>query len=157
MNRRQLLAFVPAAPLALAQESAPELSEPEKEFQESLNNVTLQGFFTHGESKELHEDRYVIERVTKDKGDLWRFEGRIQYNKRDIKVAMPLPVKWAGDTPVISLTDFQIPGSGKYTARVVIYKGDYAGTWAAGTRRGGILFGKIVKNAAVPAPGPAVL
>ena len=131
---------------ACAQDAAPQLSSAEKQFQEMLSNVTLVGFYTRGEGKELQEDRYVIERVTKIKDDLWKFEARIQYNKKDMKMAMNLPVKFAGDTPVISLTNFGIPGSGSFSARVVFYDGGYAGTWAPTGKTGGKLFGMIVKN-----------
>jgi len=55
--------------LLSAQDAAPvpELTAPEKQFQESMNNVTMVGFFTMGDSKDLHEDKYVIERVTKER------------------------------------------------------------------------------------------
>ena len=105
--RYALSLFITA--IAFAQDAPPpplELNAAEKQFQESLNNVTLIGYFTQGDGKELTDDKYVIERVTKVKEDTWKFEARIQYNKKDFKVAMPLPVKFAGDTPVISLTNF---------------------------------------------------
>ena len=137
------LLFVSAA---FAQDPAPQLNPAEKQFQEMLTNVALVGFYTRGDSKELLEDRYVIERITKIKDDVWKFEARIQYNKKDMKIAMNLPVKFAGDTPVISLTNFGIPGSGSFSARVVFYDGGYAGTWAPTGKTGGKLFGKIVKN-----------
>ncbi len=149
-----LLFPILGAAFALAQETPapPELTDAEKQFQEAMNNVTMIGYFTMGDSKDLHEDRYVIERVTKVKEDSWKFEARIQYNKKDVKVAMALPVKFAGDTPVISLTNFGVPGFGSFTARVVIYNGTYAGTWGGtGPGHGGLMFGKIVKNdAAAP-------
>jgi hypothetical protein len=47
------------------------------------------------------------------------------------------------DTPVITLTDISILGFGTYTARVVLYRDQYAGTWS-GKNYGGQLFGKIV-------------
>lgn len=142
------LAFFLLPILALAQD-APELTAAEKQFQDSMVNVKLTGYYTLGDSPELHEDGYVIERVSKIGADTWKFEARIQYNKKDFKLAMNLPVKFAGDTPVISLTDFAVPGFGKFTARVVLYNGTYAGYWsAAGASHGGTLFGKIVKNEA---------
>jgi hypothetical protein len=153
----KLAIFLLISAFVLAQDAAPppplELNAAEKQFQESLNNVTLTGYFTQGDGKELTEDKYVIERVTKVKEDTWKFEARIQYNKKDFKVAMPLPVKFAGDTPVISLTNFAVPGFGSFTARVVMYNGAYAGTWgsAGANGHGGKLFGKIVKNEPAPA------
>ena len=151
----KLTLLLSIAAFAVAQDAAPpplELNAAEKQFQEALNNVALIGFFTQGDTAELHDDKYVIERVTKIKEDTWKFEARIQYNKKDFKVAMPLPVKFAGDTPVISLTNFAVPGFGSFTARVVMYNGAYAGTWgAAGANgHGGKLFGKIVMNEPPP-------
>ena len=102
-----------------------DLSHAEKQFQDVLANVTLTGYYVQGDNSQLHEDRYVIERVSKVKDDLWKFEARIQYNKQDMKVAMSFPVKFAGDTPVISLTNFTVPGFGAFTARVVIYDGTF--------------------------------
>ena len=62
-------------------------------------------------------------------GDIWLFRTRLKYNDREIPVPIPLSVKWAGDTPVITLTDLAIPGVGTYSARVVLYRDQYAGTW----------------------------
>ena len=151
----KLAIFLFISGFILAQDVAPpplELNAAEKQFQEALNNVTLIGYFTQGDGAELHDDKYVIERVTKVKEDTWKFEARIQYNKKDFKVAMALPVKFAGDTPVISLTNFVVPGFGSFTARVVMYNGAYAGTWgsAGANGHGGKLFGKIVKNEPAP-------
>ena len=108
-----------------------------------MTNIVMSGYFSQGDKPELKEDRYVIDRVTKIKEDLWKFEARIQYNKKDIKIAMPLPVKFAGDTPVISLTNYAVPGFGTFNARVVIYNGTYAGTWGGtGAGHSGLMFGK---------------
>ena len=132
---------------ALAQETAPPpaMSAAEKAFQESMTNVTMLGFFTVGDSTELHDDKYIIERVTKVRDDVWKFEARVMYNKKDVKVALNVPVKWAGDTPVITLTRQGVGGLGVFDTRLVIYKGGYAGTWGGGDH-GGKMFGNIVKN-----------
>src|ERR1700728_3379922 len=135
----KLAIFLFVAGFIFAQDAAPplfELNTAEKQFQEALNNVTLIGYFTQGDGADLHDDKYVIERVTKVKDDTWKFEARIQYNNKDFKVAMPLPVKFAGDTPVISLTNFVVPGFGSFTARVVLYNGAYAGTWGSAGANG---------------------
>ena len=47
---------------------------------------------------------------------------------------------------MITLTDFTVPGLGTFSARVVIYRNKYAGTWSHG-EVGGHLFGTIEKNA----------
>ena len=70
------------------------------------------------------------------------FEARITYGEHDVTVPLTLPVKWAGDTPVITVDNMGIPGLGLYTARVMIYADHYAGFWSGGDH-GGHLFGVI--------------
>ena len=139
----------------MTQQPAPavEMTAAEKEFQQTMTNVTLVGYFTVGDGKELRDDRYVIDRVTKVKDGLWQFVARIQYNKKDIPVTINVPVFFAGDTPVMSLTRQSIEGMGTYDTRLVIYKGGYAGTWGGGAG-GGKMFGNIVKNDAAAPPKP---
>ena len=125
----------------------PDKAALEKAFVKAMTNVTLVGHFTiEGENNDkLREERYTIDKVTKANGDYWIFLARIKYGKHNVKLPLPLRVKWAGDTPVITVTDVAIPGIGTYTARVVIHRGQYAGTWS-GKDHGGQLFGKVVKN-----------
>jgi len=140
-----MLVQEPAAPL--------ELNAAEKQFQEMLSNVTMEGYFTVGDSAETRPDKYIIERVTKIKEDVWRFEARVLYNGKDFKAAVPVPVKWAGDVPVLTLSNYSIPGQGIFSARILMYNGMYAGTWGA-QDHGGKMFGKIVKIAPPPASPP---
>jgi hypothetical protein len=128
-----------AAPPAVAMNAA------EKAFFDSMNNVKMIGFFTVGDSKELHDDAYVIEKITKVADGQWNFAARIQYGGRDVKVTLKIPVAFAGDTPVINFIRQTVQGMGTYDARVLFFKGGYAGTWGAGDH-GGTMFGKIVKN-----------
>jgi len=136
--------------LATAQQAPPpavEMTPAEKEFQQLMDHVVLVGHFTVGDSSELHDDRYVIDGVTKVKDGVWRFSARVQYANKDVPVAINVPVIWAGDTPVLSLPRQAIEGLGMYEARLVIYKGGYAGTWGGGAG-GGKMFGNIIKNEA---------
>ena len=73
-----LLAALLLVPGALAQNapSPAPMTPAEKQFQEALDNVALVGYFTRGDQADLHEDRYVIERVTKVQDDVWKFEAR---------------------------------------------------------------------------------
>ena len=102
----------------------------ERQFEQDLSGATLVGHFSFGSGAKLTEEKYNIEKVSKLKDGLWLFRARIQYGSRDVTVPMPLPVVWAGDTPMITLTDLTIPGVGTYTARVMIYRGHYAGYWS---------------------------
>lgn len=48
-----------------------------------------------------------------------------------------MQVKWAGDTPVITLDDVGMPGDkSAYSARVLVYDKTYAGTWSGGGHAG---------------------
>ena len=111
----------------------------EQQFEQMLSGAELVGHFTvdgADADRPLKEDRYTISKVTKISGDVWRFDCRVQYGERDVTVPIPLAVKWAGDTPVITLTDMAIPGLGTYTARVLLHRDRYAGTWQAGNDHG---------------------
>ena len=77
-------------------------------------------------------------------GDLWLLKARVKYGDKDVTLPIPLEIKWAGDTPVITMTNMEIPGLGTFSTRVVLYEGRYAGTWQHGAV-GGHLFGKIEK------------
>ena len=143
-----------ASSAVLAQDE--DIEELEAEFERTMSGATLVGAFTDSDHPEAapRQERYTIKRVTKIRDDLWRFEARIQYGKNDVTVPIPLQVKWAGDTPVITLTDLPIPGLGTFTARVLVYRGQYAGTWSGGSH-GGQLFGAVVPAAAAPDGAPS--
>jgi hypothetical protein len=115
-----------------------------KQFEKTMTGATLVGYFTTNgkEADGLKEEKYRLKAVRKvERGDYWRFEW--QYGGKDQAFGLELEVKWAGDTPVVTLTDMLVPGMGKFTARVLFYRDEYAGTWSAGDH-GGKLFGKIV-------------
>ncbi len=121
-------------------------AELEKEFEKTMSGCVLVGKFTvvGKEDQAPKEERYTITKVKKQDDGEWIFLCRIQYGKNDATVPLKLKVEWAGDTPVITLTDLTIPGMGTFTSRVLIYRGWYAGTWQHGPV-GGHLFGKIEK------------
>ncbi|PYT28934.1 MAG: hypothetical protein DMG58_17420 [Acidobacteria bacterium] len=118
----------------------------EQKFQQMMSGVTLIGHSANLKDESTSgEEKYVIEKVSKLRGDTWLFHVRIQYGSHDIPVPLPVTIKWAGDTPVITLTNLTIPGLGTYTARVLLYQDQYAGTWSS-TDHGGQVFGKIVRQ-----------
>ena len=118
----------------------------EKQFSEMMNGVTLDGHSTRLNKDGIAGDeKYVIDKVSKLTGETWLIHARIQYRTHEVPVPVPVVIKWAGDTPVITLTDLSIPGVGTYTARVLLYRGQYAGTWS-GQKGGGQIFGKIVRR-----------
>ena len=91
----------------------------------------------------LRKEVYEIKEVRKlPDGDLWVITARIKYGEHDLTVPVPLEVKWAGTTPVLTLDNLTIPGLGTFSARVVLHRDKYAGTWQHDDS-GGHLFGKI--------------
>ncbi len=123
------------------------LTDLEREFTERMQNVALEGHFTlEGvERRDGNPELYEIASVTKLDGDNWRFEARVVYGNVDVTVPVVVPMVWAGDTPMVSITDFAIPGLGEeFGARVVFYDERYAGTWDHGPY-GGMMYG-IIKS-----------
>jgi hypothetical protein len=127
---------------------ADESEEREKAFSTRMSNVTLVGSFTvdgrtDGPPK---AERYEIKSVTKLGGNLWTFVTRVKYGNVDTRIPITVPLEWAGDTPMVSLTDATLPGLGSaFSARVIFHGDRYAGTWQHG-KVGGHMFGRIEKT-----------
>lgn len=141
--------FAPAADDPLPEAAVtPDRETLIRDFERSMSGAALKGYFTiNGKELEngLKEETYHLKSVKKLKhGDFWQFEW--QYGNAGKTLSLPLEIKWAGDTPVITLTDVLVPGMGKFTARVLFYDGEYAGTWSAADH-GGRIFGKVVSEA----------
>ena len=134
-----------------AKDAPSEREQVEKKFIDSLSGAVLVGHYTliaNGrEAAAPKEEKYSIESVTKLKDDVFLFKTRIQYGDHDVTVPLPLPVTFTGDTPMIVLNKFPVPGLGTLSARVIFHEGKYAGTWDGGDH-GGHLYGQIVKPAA---------
>ena len=120
------------------------LTDLERRFSERMTKVALVGRFTvtGREDRPGNPERYEIASVTKVGDDQWRFDARVRYGSVDVTLPMTVMMIWAGDTPVISLTDFTIPTLGTFTARVFFYEDRYAGSWQHGDV-GGHMFGTI--------------
>ena len=124
--------------------SAPPSAKPTREeletrFQATLAKATFTGRWSlieKGQPGLEKEDKYTILGVSKVGGEVWLIHARIQYGGKDITAPIPVKVRWAGDTPVIVVEDVGVPGSGKYSARVLLHQDTYAGTWSGGAVRG---------------------
>ncbi len=114
--------------------------------EKALSGATLVGNFTvTGQEKtQLVAERYELKGVKHVEGELWLFQARIHYGEHDVTLPLTLPIRWAGDTPVICVDRLGIPGLGVYTARVMIYADHYAGFWSSADH-GGHLFGIVEK------------
>lgn len=160
-----LLALLALAPSLLAQEKAPPKETKEepkaaaksampdqaalfKKFSETMSGAKLVGNFTVDGmplDKLIKEEYHIISAEKMPNGDYWLITARVKYGKNDITIPMPLEVKWAGKTPVITLDAVTIPGLGTFDAKVVIDGKRYAGTWQHGAV-GGLLFGAIKRE-----------
>lgn len=145
---RLIAADVPQAPASQAAAEKPlDQAALEKAFAENMSGVIFSGSYSvvvDGKEKPAQMEKYTISKVSKTKNDYWLFTARIQYGQHDLTVPMNLQVKWAGDTPVITLTNLTIPGLGTFTSRVLIYGDRYAGTWQH-DKVGGHLWGRLEK------------
>lgn len=128
---------------------APQLEAEENplfaKFTRLMTGAKLRGQFTvDGKPMDrLTEETYEISKVEKlPDGDEWIITARIKYGERDMTFPVPLEVKWAGKTPVLTLDNMTIPGFGTFGARVVFHKDKYAGTWSHDDV-GGHMFGMI--------------
>lgn len=121
------------------------LTSDEQAFRAAMSGAALVGNFTiDGKAGDLKPERYEIGQIRKVADDMWLIPTRIVYGGNDVTLPISLPVKWAGETPVITVDNVGFPGLGTYSARVIIHDGYYAGYWKGGGH-GGHLFGKIVK------------
>lgn len=127
----------------------------ERVFKDMLTDSILKGTWqmTHAEKEggkialsAPREEQYTIDKVSKASGDYWIIMARIQYADKDVRIPVTVRVVFAEDTPIITLDDMKLPGLGTYSARVMIYRNFYAGTWF-GCGYGGLLSGEVLKQA----------
>ena len=121
----------------------------EERFSKQLTGAALVGSFVvdgSGPNQTAEPERYEIVSASKlpKSDDYWVIVARLQYGEKKLSVPIPITLKvaWAGDTPVMSLSDLTVPGFGTFTARVMFYGDRYAGTWQHG-EVGGHMWGKI--------------
>ncbi len=135
-------------------------AELESALAKSLSGATLEGSFTStgagSDTTKLSREKYTLGEVKKVAGNLWQIPARIEYGGKDVTLPIVLPIRWAGDTPMVAVDDLPLPGFGAVSARVMFFDGHYAGYWKHG-KHGGHLFGVIhpAEKAAGEAKPPA--
>jgi hypothetical protein len=145
----------PAAPTAPEAKPKKSQAELEAELSKLLSGATLEGSFTTTgpgrDGQRLSADRYTLGEVRKLSGNIWLIQARM----REAMIPLPLPIEWAGDTPLIIVDNFTIPGMGTFSARVMFFADHYAGYWKH-DERGGSMFGVIhrAKPDAAPTATP---
>lgn len=129
-----------------AHATSEEQAAREAALSQMLSGATLEGSFTDtAQAKngtKLDREKYTLGEVKKVAGEVWQFPARIQYGGKDVTLPIMLPVKWAGDTPVVVVDTVDLPGFGAVSARVMFFEGHYAGFWKHGEHSGN-LFGLI--------------
>jgi hypothetical protein len=135
-----------AEPSPQAVKPAPKEAELEAAFSKMLSGATLEGSYTNtgkgSDPAKLSGEKYTLGEVKKLQGDYWLIPARIQYGDKDVTIPLTLPVRWAGDTPMIVVDELGLPGFGTVSARVMFFADHYAGYWKHG-KSGGHLFGTV--------------
>lgn len=154
------IALVLASGVAHGQQAQNEAEQASREaaFARLMSGARMVGSFTASDAapgSPPQADGYDLVQVSKVEGTLsqWRFEARIAYGGGHFSLPLVVDVLWAGDTPVITVTDMAIPLLGTFSARVVIHDEQYAGTWK-GAGHSGQLFG-VLERAAPAGDGEA--
>jgi hypothetical protein len=121
-------------------------AELESAFEKMLSGATLEGSFTStgrgSDPTRLRSEKYTIGEVKKLAPGVWVISARIEYGEHDVTLPVTVPIRWAGDTPVIVVDNQSLPGFGTVSARVMFFADHYAGYWKHGDH-GGHLFGLI--------------
>lgn len=131
-----------------AEGTSAEQKQREAAFEQEMANTVLTGAFTVDGKLDAapKSESYEIESVKHLGGGIWTFTTRVKYGEVDVKLPINVPMIWAGDTPMVSLTNASIPGMGEgFSARVIFYDNRYAGTWQHG-KKGGHMYGTIAKS-----------
>jgi hypothetical protein len=126
---------------------APDPATREAAFAERMTGARLIGKFSvwtpQGEQMPAADDTYDVSELTRGEGDTWIFRYTMSYGGGNkLTVPIPVTVLWAGDTPVLTMTDQAVEGLGVFSVRVLIYGDRYAGTWQS-PMAGGHMWGRI--------------
>lgn len=148
----------PEKPAGGKKEPAPvPMNDAEAAFAKLMTGADLVGYFTvEGRKGTPKEDRYTIAKAVKVKDGKWMIHARVKYGDVNVVVPVPVNMDWAGDTPVLSVTNLSIPLLGNGFDTRLLFDGDrYAGTWAHG-KVGGHMWGRIerAKSEDIPAEKP---
>lgn len=141
----------PAAARAEAENRPPpaDRAERERQLAENLSGTTLIGFMGRNHKGRIEavaaDAGYRLGKVEKNPAGLWRFDYFMPGTDTLFDMP-PVAVEWAGEIPVIVITEIAIPGkAGTFSARILIDGDQYSGTWSDGKSRG-CMFGAIVRE-----------
>jgi hypothetical protein len=142
-----------AVPSLSAARAVAESDDREATFSALMEGATLEGQFDIVGPQGVmpaQSDVYSVSKLERADDGRWVFHYQMGYTQNAPMAPIPVTVEWAGETPVITVTDQALPGvPGTFSARVLIHAGKYAGTWSHGPI-GGHMWGVVKK----PAPSP---
>ncbi|MCO6439164.1 MAG: hypothetical protein J5J06_18900 [Phycisphaerae bacterium] len=137
-------------------EADAEQAKRDKSFAESMKGVTLEGVWQMTAEGGLNSrepltepkaERYEIAEATKVVDDQWIINARIEVGDKDVTIPVPVRIVWAGDTPIITVDRVPVPTMGTYSARVMIFRGFYSGTWVNDEKQyGGVMAGRVLRQ-----------
>lgn len=138
------LLLLPLSFAAVRQDTQVDQEAREEAFAALLTNARLTGIFTDDARPDAtpQRDSYTISKAECLEDGIWRIESLIEYGKNSVKVPLFIKVVWAGDTPVMTLDELEVPGLGTFTCRILFHGKNYAGIWR-GTDHGGAMSGVI--------------
>ena len=136
------------SPDSLKSETSDYRNRLNERLQKFLTHITFRGQFTTdkkgSENEPPKQDEYTITSASHVSGDYWLLTSRIQYRDIDVTLPVPVVIRWAGTTPVITLEKVTLPGMGTFSSRVLVHNNRYTGTWQHDDV-GGHLFGTLSK------------
>jgi hypothetical protein len=146
MKTRLTLFATLAITIAAAAAAQDGRAELERRLQETLDGARLVGQFdvvgADGVSRQPQSEQYAVSQLARDAEGRWVFNVSMSYGTQQHTMPVPVTIEWAGDTPMITMTEQTVEGLGTFTARVLLYDGLYAGTWKHG-QFGGHMWGRI--------------
>jgi hypothetical protein len=142
-----LVSLLLALPLSLAvlrQDDGADQEAREEALALLLTDARLTGIFTDDTrpTEPPQRDSYSISKAECLEDGIWRIEALIEYGKNSVKVPLFIKIRWAGDTPVMTLDELEVPGLGTFTCRILFHGRSYAGIWR-GAGHGGAMSGVI--------------
>ena len=150
------MAVALAAVVAHSTAAQTDPAEREQKLHAMLEGARLVGQFSvigadGAVSRPPQAEQYAVSRLERDAEGRWIFNVSMSYGTQQHTMPVPVTIEWAGDTPMITMTEQTIEGLGTFTARVLLYQGLYAGTWKH-SQFGGHMWGKIEPGGSIPAP-----
>ena len=151
-TRRSAMALLLAGMLTVPVVLSAQADERDARFEEMMSGTRMEGKFSvvgqAGAALPDQDDLYMISEIERGEGSTWIFKAAMSYGAENTggeppRLEIPVTVEWAGDTPVLTMTEQTVEGFGTFTVRLPFFGDRYAGTWQNGPI-GGHMWGQLV-------------